>query len=298
MDRMTSLRVFREVVEAGSFSAAADRLSLSAPMASKHVAELEHSLGARLLHRSSRHLSLTEAGELYYTQCRQALETLDAAESAISLHATAPRGELKVTAPVWCANRHFAQTLAGYHERYPHVVVDMRLENRKVDLVADGLDLALLATDEPSSTFIARPLCDVPFIAVASPAYVARVTAGLGAGEEPRVGTLLPSHLNLDKIPVQQDAEGRALAIPPVVMRSDDSTLLYHAALAGIGVAYLPEWQVSDDLAQGRLMPLPRQPKMPPITLFAVYMSRRFMPPKLRTFIDFLAESFGPTGAH
>ena len=298
MDRMTSLRVFREVVESGSFSAAADRLSLSAPMASKHVAELEQSLGARLLHRSSRHLSLTEAGEVYYTQCRQALETLDAAESAISAHAAAPRGELKVTAPVWCANRHFAQALAGYHARYPQVMVNMRLENRKVDLVADGQDLALLATGEPPLNLIARPLCEVPFIAVASPAYMARVTAGLGEGEEPRVDALLPSYLNLEKLSIHEDTEGRALAIPPAVMRSDDSTLLYHAAMAGIGVAYLPEWQVSDDLAQGRLVPSPRQPRMPPTTLFAVYMSRRFMPPKLRTIIDFLAESFNPTGAH
>jgi len=295
MDRMTSLRVFREVVEAGSFSAAADRLSLSAPMASKHVSDLEQSLGARLLHRSSRRLSLTEAGEVYYTQCRQALETLDAAESAISAHAAAPRGELKVSAPVWCANRHFVQALAGYHERYPQVMVNMRLANGKVDLVAEGLDLALLGTHEPSLTLIARPLCAVPFIAVASPAYLARVTAGLGQGEEPRMDALLPSHLNLDKLSVHEDTEGRLLTMPQVVMRSDDSTLLYHAALAGIGVAYLPEWQVSDDLALGRLVPSPQQPRMPAVTLFAVYMSRRFMPPKLRTFIDFLAESFHST---
>jgi molybdenum-dependent DNA-binding transcriptional regulator ModE len=119
MDRMTSLRVFREVVEAGSFVAAAERLGLSPPMASKHVAQLEKSLGARLLHRSSRHLSLTEAGTAWYEQSRRALDLLDAAEAAIGQAHDAPRGQLKVSAPVWCATPRFARVLADYREKYP-----------------------------------------------------------------------------------------------------------------------------------------------------------------------------------
>ena len=105
MDRLTSLRVFREVVDAGSFAAAAARLDISPPMASKHVAQLERSLGARLLHRSSRHLSLTEAGRAWYEQSGRALDLLDAAEAAIGQRNEAPRGQLKVSAPVWCATR-------------------------------------------------------------------------------------------------------------------------------------------------------------------------------------------------
>jgi DNA-binding transcriptional LysR family regulator len=156
---LTSLRVFREVVEAGSFTAAAGRLSMSPPMASKHVAQLEKSLGARLLHRSSRHLSLTEAGTAWYEQSRRALDLLDAAEAAIGQTSEAPRGQLKVSAPVWCATPRIARVLADYHERFPEVLVDMHLENRKVDLAADGYDLALRATQEPSPALIARPLC-------------------------------------------------------------------------------------------------------------------------------------------
>ena len=158
MDRLTSLRVFREVVESGSFVAAAERLAISAPMASKHVAQLEKSLGARLLHRSSRHLSLTEAGQAWYAQSSRALDLLDAAQSAIGQTHEVPRGQLKVSAPVWCATPRFAAVLAGYRERCPEVLVDMHLENRKVDLAADGYDLALRATQELSPALIARPL--------------------------------------------------------------------------------------------------------------------------------------------
>ena len=174
MDRLTSLRVFREVVEAGSFAAAAARLEISAPMASKHVAQLEQSLGARLLHRSSRHLSLTEAGRAWYEQSGRALDLLDAAEHAIGQKNDTPRGQLKVSAPVWCATPRFADVLAGYRERCPEVLVDMHLENRKVDLAADGYDLALRATQEPSPALIARPLCRLQFHLVASPQCIAR----------------------------------------------------------------------------------------------------------------------------
>ena len=137
-------------------------------MASKHVAQLEKSLGARLLHRSSRHLSLTEAGQAWYEQSRRALDLLDAAENAIGQKNEAPRGQLKVSAPVWCATPRFAAVLAGYRERFPEVLIDLHLENRKVDLAADGYDLALRATQELSPALIARPLCTVQFHLVAA----------------------------------------------------------------------------------------------------------------------------------
>src|SRR3546814_4306296 len=118
MDTLVSLRVFREIAEAGSFTAAAERLSLSAPMASKHVAHLERELGARLLNRTSRRVSLTEAGALYYEQCRNALEMLELAATAIGSSVEAPRGNLKVTAPVWFANTRIVDVMARYREKY------------------------------------------------------------------------------------------------------------------------------------------------------------------------------------
>ncbi|MFH0129355.1 LysR family transcriptional regulator [Variovorax sp. EL159] len=294
MDQMTSLRVFREVVEAGSFVAAAGRLGMSPPMASKHVAQLEKSLGARLLHRSSRHLSLTEAGTAWYEQSRRALDLLDAAEAAIGQTSETPRGQLKVSAPVWCATPRFARVLADYRERYPEVLVDMHLENRKVDLAADGYDLALRATQELSSALIARPLCRVPFYLAGTPAYLKR--AG-GAPALPadlaRLGAIVPSYVNLENLALKGPG-GRMfpLRLAPA-MRSDDTTLTLHAVHAGMGIAFMPLWLIDDDLAKGRLVRLLPDFDSPPVTLFAVYTSRQYMAPKLRTFIDFLSERLG-----
>lgn len=294
MDRMTSLRVFREVVEAGSFVAAAERLGLSAPMASKHVAQLEKSLGARLLHRSSRHLSLTEAGTAWYEQSRRALDLLDAAEAAIGRTSETPRGQLKVSAPVWCATPRFARVLAAYRERYPEVLVDMHLENRKVDLAADGYDLALRATQEPSPALIARPLCRVPFHLAGTPGYLKKTGTPALPADLARLGAIVPSYVNLDNLALKGPG-GRmfALRLAPV-MRSDDTTLTLHAVRAGMGIAFMPSWLVDEDLASGKLVKVLPDYASNPVTLFAVYTSRQYMAPKLRSFIDFLGERLVP----
>ena len=291
MDRMTSLRVFREVVEAGSFVAAAERLGMSPPMASKHVAQLEKSLGARLLHRSSRHQSLTEAGTAWYEQSRRALDLLDAAEAAIGQTHDMPRGQLKVSAPVWCATARFARVLADYRERFPEVLVDMHLENRKVDLAADGYDLALRATQEPSPALIARPLCRVPFYLAGTPAYIQRM-GGLPAlpADLAKLGAIVPSYVNLENLALKGPG-GRMfpLRLAPA-MRSDDTTLTLHAVHADMGIAFMPLWLIDEDIARGRLLRLLPEFESTPVTLFAVYTSRQYMSPKLRTFIDFLSE--------
>jgi DNA-binding transcriptional LysR family regulator len=287
MDRLTGLRVFREIVETGSFSRAAERLGLSAPMASKHLAQLESRAGARLLNRSSRHLSPTEAGELYYAQCRQALDILDAADAAIQRDAATPRGRLKLTAPDWCANPRFAQALADYRDAFPEVIVDLRLENRKVDLVTEGLDLALRASLDPAPTLFARLLCVVPFHAVASSDYLARVGVAADATRLAGLDLIVPSYLSPEKLAHMRAATART------AMRSDNSALTYQAVLAGIGVAVLPDWIVADDIASGRLKVLRINPAPPDIPLHAVYVSRRQVAPKLRSFIDFFARRFG-----
>ncbi|WP_213953752.1 LysR family transcriptional regulator [Variovorax sp. dw_954] len=290
MDRLTSLRVFREVVDAGSFAAAAERLAISAPMASKHVAQLEKSLGARLLNRSSRHLSLTEAGSAWYAQSSQALDLLDAAQASIGQRDETPRGQLKVSAPVWCATPRFARLLADYRERCPEVLVDMHLENRKVDLAADGHDLALRATHEPSPALIARPLCKVQFHLVAAAALVERVGTPAVPADLARLGAIVPSYVNIEGLSLKAAGGRQApLRLAPV-LRSDDTTLSLHAVRAGMGMAFLPEWLVDDDLAQGLLTRLVPDYSAPAVTLFAVYTSRQYMAPKLRSFIDFLAQ--------
>ena len=295
MDRLTSLRLFREIIETGSFSAAAERLAISAPMASKHILQLENETGARLLNRSSRHLSLTEAGEIYYAQCRQALDILDAADAAIRQGAASPRGQLKVTAPVWCANRRFAEALAAYRARYPDVIVDMRLENRTVDLVAEGFDLALRATLDPSPALFARLLCAVQFHAVATSDYLARIKRRDGEAGAEGLDMIAPSYLDMERFLPSRGSHKSATGLR-TAMRSDDTTLTYHCVRAGLGMAVLPEWIVGDDLAAGRLVALELGQPLPAIPLYAVYTSRSHITPKLRSFIDFFAQRFASGG--
>ena len=294
MDTLTSLRVFREVVEGGSFVAAANRLGVSTAMASKHIAHLERHLGARLLNRTSRHLSLTEAGTAYLEQCREALDSLQAGEAAIGLSQEAPRGVLKVTAPVWCANRRFAEALAAYKLQHPDVVVDIRLENRKADLVEEGYDLALRVTRDPSPTLIVRPLCTLQFHLVATPAYLKRVGRLRGVADIERLGAILPTYVNLDGLEVVGPA-GKVKLHLSATMKTDDTTLSYHAVHAGLGWAYLPDWLVADDLKRGDLKRVLPGIKTLPLTLFAAYTSRKYMTAKVRSFIDFFSTALAVT---
>jgi DNA-binding transcriptional LysR family regulator len=293
LDTLTSLRVFREVVDLGSFVAAATRLGLSTAMTSKHVAHLERRLGVRLLNRSSRHQSLTEAGRVYHEQCREALEILHSAEAAIGQQAEAPRGVLKATAPAWLATQSFAGLLVAYKRQYPLVVVDMRLENRRVDLVEEGYDLALRATQEPSPTLIVRPLCKVEFKLVAAPAYL----QARGRPRTPRDveshQLLLPTYVDLTTMEIKGPDGSKTVVHHQAAFRCNDSTLSLHAARAGMGLVYLPAWLVDDDIQNGALESLLPDCSLLAPTLYAAYTSRKYMAPKVRSFIDFISGALG-----
>ena len=183
--------------------------------------------------------------------------------------------------------------LAGYRERCPEVLVDMHLENRKVDLAADGYDLALRATQEPSPALIARPLCRLQFHLVASPQCIARAGTPAVPADLAKLDAIVPSYVSIEGLALK-DGRGRQapLRLQPV-MKSDDTTLTLHAVRAGIGMSFLPEWLVDEDLAQGRLVRLVPDYAAPAVTLFAVYTSRQYMAPKLRSFIDFVGDRLG-----
>ncbi len=290
MDTLVSLKVFRSVVEGGNFVSAARALDLSTAMASKHVANLEKRLGVRLLNRSSRHVSLTDAGRVYYEQSRDALDNLDAAEAAVGQDAAAPHGVLKLTAPVWFANARFARFLARYRERYPDVTVDVHLNDRVVDLVEDGFDLALRVTSAPGQALIARPLDALRFRLVAAPAYVKAhgmpaTLADLVA--HATVGyTYSPSG---DHWPFE-GPDGAVLPVRVVpALRTNNTTLAHETVRAGTAIAPLPPWQVEEDLAAGRLVELLPSHRLVATTLYAMYTSRRYLAPKVRTFVDLMA---------
>ena len=292
MDQLTSMQVFRQVVDSGSFALAGQRLGISAPMVSKHVAGLEKRLGARLLNRSSRHLSLTEAGQRWYTQSSQALELLDAAAQELGQHSQTPRGQLKISAPVWCATPRMAQILASYRARYPEVLVDIHLDNHKVDLTTAGYDMALRAATEPAPHLIARPLCEVPFYLVAAPAYLRRATDPQQPADLARHAAVVPSYITLAPLQLTQAGRSAPLHLSPALL-SDDSNLSLHAVRAGMGIGLLPAWLVDEDIASGRLERVLPQWSALTVTLYAIYTSRRYLAPKVRSFIDWLSGELG-----
>lgn len=292
MDTFLSMKVFRQVVESGSFVAAAERLDLSTAMTSKHVMNLERNLGVRLLNRTSKHMSLTEIGTVYYEQCQEILDRLDVVEAAVRRSAVAVRGVLKITAPVWFANPIFTKALAEYRSRYPDVLLELNLNDRIVDLVEEGFDLALRVTVDHSSVLLARRICPIQFKLVGSPNYLLKHGYPINPSE-------LSNHLLLtysysqfeDGVVVHHGANGRETIKMTISMRSNSTSMLYQAALVGSGLTFLPKWLIEEDLASGRLVGLKPEYMLPHV-LEAVYTSRRYLSPKVRTFVDFLSDYF------
>ncbi|MBC9882609.1 LysR family transcriptional regulator [Bradyrhizobium sp. INPA01-394B] len=288
MDSLVSMRVFCLVAELKSFATAAQRLRISPAMASKHVMQLEKRLGTRLLNRTSRRVSLSESGTLYFEQARQMLDSLDEVEAAVSKATVVPRGTLRLTAPVWMANTMFAGVLADYQAHYPEVCLDIDLSGRLVNLVEEGFDLALRATGEPDEALIARPITRVAFYLVAAPAFLDR------AGRPTKPADLAGQNLlhyalypgESFSYPGQHGTE--TVKLHPV-LRSGNETLLHMAALEGMGLAFLPKWLVANDIAAGRLVHILPDDVVFAGRLFAVYPSRKYLSAKVRTFIDFVA---------
>jgi DNA-binding transcriptional LysR family regulator len=290
MDSLTSLRVFCLVAELRSFTAAGARLGLSPAMASKHVSHLENRLGTRLLNRTSRHVSLTEAGGLYFNQAKQMLDGLDEVEAAISNVTVIPRGTLRFSAPVWAASEWFTRMLGEYHQRYPDVSFDIDLSGRIVNLVDEGFDLALraMAPDRLDPRLIARPLMEVPFHLVGSPAYLVRAGRPLKLSDLNGHALLMYSGVNSDGSLLPGSRAGEEAVKFRGVMRSENETMLRLAALEGLGLVFLPVWMTQSDIAERKLETvLPEEVKFS-TTLHAVYPSRKYLSAKVRTFIDFL----------
>jgi DNA-binding transcriptional LysR family regulator len=290
VDTLTGIKVFLQVVESGSFVAAADRLDVSTAMVSKHVMNVEGRLGVRLLNRNSRTLSLTEPGRVYFERCKVILDDLEETELELGSLGTTARGTLRITCPSWFAGQRLADILARYRQRYPQVVVDVSFEDRIVDLVEEGYDLALRVSANPGllpSGLIARPVKSMSFLVAGSREYLARH----GMPKSPQD---LAHH---DCIAVgSQDSwvfrqSGGKIEVPArIVARYRSMAGVAHAVAAGIGLAPLPRIFFEDPLFERQLVPvLPEQP-FGLGSLYLVYVSRRNVPRKIRSFIDFFLE--------
>ncbi|MBV8697946.1 MAG: LysR family transcriptional regulator [Bradyrhizobium sp.] len=288
MDTLVSIRVFCTVAELKSFTAAAERLGVSPAMASKHVMHLEERLSARLLNRTSRHVSLTETGALYFEQARQMVDGLDEVEAAVSQTVVAPKGRLRLSAPVWMANPVFAGLLADFRARYPDVTLEIDLSGRMVNLVEEGFALALRVTASPDPGLIARTIADAPFYFVASRAYLDE--RGRPADLDDLVGAPLLAYslVHADGVVPANTEHGRKTIKFTPVLQTGNETLMHCACLQGMGFAFLPKWLVSDDLAAGRLVRVLPENMFFAGKLLAVYPSRKYLSVKVRSFLDFI----------
>ena len=294
MDRLGLMLSFRRVAELGSFSAAARDLGLSNAVISKHVAVLEGYLGARLINRTTRRQSLTEAGSAYYLRAVRLLEDLGEAEDAVGRMQAAPRGTLKVNAPMSFGIQHLAPVLPVFLERYPEMAVELNMNDRFVDLLEEGFDLALrIRSGLPDSRLIAQKLAGARRLLAASPAYLAR----RGAPERPED---LTSHdcliYSLTDSPELWDFEGPEGPVDRGRCRGGCAPITARCSAmrpwpgSGSCACRSSPWAAA--LAEGRLVPVMGSYRVPGHELYAVYPSSRHPAPKLRVFVDFLAEQF------
>lgn len=294
MDRLTNLAVFVKVVEEQSFAAAARGVGLSPAMVSKHVQALEERLGARLLNRTTRRLSLTEVGRGYYERARQILADLEDADRAASDLQAAPRGTLRVNAPFSFGIRHLGPAVAAYLQAYPEVTVDISLNDHYIDLLAEGVDVALRIGRLADSSLIARRLAPIRLVLCAAPAYLRQHGTPREPKDLARHNCLLYTYAaTADEWRfVGPDGKDEVVRVSGRLLANNGDVIIA-AAAAGIGLALSPSFMAGEPVRAGQLVRLLPGYAAPEAALYAVYPPGRHLSAKLRSFIDFLVKRFG-----
>lgn len=303
MDRLMAMQVFVTVVDSGSLTAAAEQLDLSRPVVSRYVAELEDWVGARLLHRTTRRLSLTPAGNEILPRCRQMLEFSDDMRHALEAPDETPRGLLRITASTSFAQTQLIQAVVDYGRRYPGVAVDLLALDRTVNLVEERIDLAIRMTNRLEPNLIARPLGVCRSIICAAPDYLARHGTPRKVEELALHNCLTHSYVGRSLWqfdPKSKNARGgKRRPVPKTQsvavggsISANEVTVLLQAVLAGVGIGHMPAYAVAPLVASGRLVQLLADYEPLQLGMYGVYASRKHMPATLRTMLDFLAQRF------
>lgn len=288
MQHWERVEAFIAVVRFGSFAAAARELQVSNSHVSRLVSQLELQLGTQLLYRTTRQIRLTDAGQLYYESCRHLFDGLREAESLLQHHQGQPTGLLKITAATTFGDRYIAPLVNDFQLLYPQLKVNMYFSNRQVELIEEGFDLGIRMGVMRESTLIAKRLCDRREYIVGSPAYLARVPA-------PQTLTDLERHnclVGTRGYWLLQDQGQRKDLVVHGNWQANSGPALVDAALKGIGLAQLPDYYVDEYLTDGRLVAVLDDYRFKDAGVWVVYPQQRHLAPKVRLFIDFLAERF------
>jgi LysR family transcriptional regulator for bpeEF and oprC len=294
MDHLTSIRVFVRVVEAGSFAKTADQLDMSRAMVTTHVAAIERKLGARLINRTTRRLSVTEDGRAYYERCVRILEDVDEAEAVLSRSSTVARGRLRVEMPIAFARHWLMPLLPRFLARHPELTVDFALSNRMMDLSAEGFDCAVRTGTPPDSNLIARRIGTLEWVTCAAPSYIRRHGAPMQPSDLQRHNCIVwLSAQSMRAVPwrYQRNEEEQVVDVKGnlALNAMEDAAA---AAEAGIGIARTLQRLAERGLQEGRLVRVLDGWSSQPQPISIVYPHSRYLSAKVRVFADFLAHVF------
>ena len=293
MGAFGAIPVFVAVVENGGFSAAARMLGISKSAVSKRINQLEAHLGVRLLHRTTRKLSLTEAGERYFEHAAQALTAAGQAEDAVTELQSEPQGNLKISSPMSFGRLHVAPLIPKLLQRYPKLQIDLVMDDRKVDLVAAGFDVAIRSGRLPDSTLIARKLAPSRQVLCASPDYIDRYGLPGTPAELTGRNCVLFSYASDANEWTLNGEDGPEIVLVSGSYRVNNSEALLEALREGVGIGRLPTFVAGPDLKTGRLVTLFESYRIPDQTFYAVFPEREYLPAKVRAFLNFAIEYFG-----
>lgn len=293
MDRLLQLELFVQVIETGSLSRAAELMGLSNPAASRHLSALESRLNVRLVERNTRRLYLTSEGRDFYERARSIVGDLKEAEQSVNATALNPSGELRVSASLSFAMQLIAPRLPKFHQRYPQVRVHVETANRYLDIIDNGIDVAIRTREyEPDSNITIRRLGSTRRILAASPAYLAKKGRPQSPSDLRDHNVLVYVHANHpNELKFSRGAESLTVNVQGL-LESNDGQVLRAAALSGLGILVQPSYIVYEDIVAGRLVQVLGDWDLPRLQINIAYPSRKHLSAKVRSFIDFMAEEF------
>jgi DNA-binding transcriptional LysR family regulator len=293
MDRYENMNAFVRVVESGGISAAADRMNVAKSVVSRRLKELEEHLGAELFHRTTRQMNLTDTGRAFYHQCVRILDDILEAEHATSQFHGALKGSLKVAVPLSFGLMHLSSAIHEFLQLHPDIEFDLDLNDRQIDLLTEGFDLAIRIANLPDSSLIARRLAPIQTVMCASPAYLER----MGTPQSPQelihhrclIYNLISNFENWDLYDTKEQLVRTKIS---PYLKASNGDFLRDAAVAGLGIVLMPTFIVYKEIANGALVPLLTEYRSSPLAVYAIYPQTRHLSQRVRAFVDFLVKRF------